>query len=645
MRDRSFGKSVVLVLGVLCCLLASVAFAPPLGTPRAIAEESVHIDAATGATPNYRTFYNHKLKEMPVVGGNYTCLKAQEPYTYFTQEWYGVSLSYLLDVEVGLKDDTTAVKLIAADNYSVTLKLSEFREKNSQGLEAILAWQKGEENKTGGPRTELSNEEGPFRLVTPQEKVGPYNKENPDEGGTPNWNKSVRTIRAIEVQPTSPGVPSVSAETIPAGEIVIYGNILNRRSFTVNELKSIKEVSGTYHWMNKMGTEGDTKFSGIPLPYFLEKVVGLREGATEVAVCASDGFSKAMSMEDVNGPYPGGLSTLLAWEEDGEQLEPEPDGDGPIEFILPQADKEHVNKSKWIKNVRLLQVNPTDDVLSEDEGAVGKIPADRIIVCGNIDPANVPTEWYLAEGYTGGGFEEWICIANPNSWETEVEIEYMIEGENPVSQQATLAPRSRKTILVNDVVGDGKNVSAKVTGNHGDSLVVERAMYWNERDGGSAASGVNNPQTEWYLAEGSTGGGFETWILVQNPNDKAANVTLTYMDKEGEKKGPVVSMPAHSRKTFNVADTLPDNWEVSTKVVGDIPVIAERAMYWNERDGGHVEKGQDSPKFRSFLAEGSTAGGFETWVIVQNPKSVDAMVYLTYLTGDKVVARVPFIVP
>ncbi|MDD5748099.1 MAG: molybdopterin-dependent oxidoreductase [Actinomycetota bacterium] len=642
MRARSFEKPVILILGVLCCLLVSVAFTPLLGMPRAVAEEGMQVDSVTSATPNYRTFYNYNLKEMPLTGGNYTCLKSQEPFTYFTQEWYGVSLSYLLDTEVGLKDDTTAVKVIAADNYSVTLTLSELRDKNSQGLETILGWKKGEENKTGGTITELTNEEGPFRLIVPQKKVGKH----PD--GTPNWNKAVRTVRAIEVQPTSPGVPSVNAEAIPAGEIVIYGNILNRRTFTVNELKSIKGVSGTYHWKNKKGTEGDSEFTGIPLSYLLERVVGLGEDANEVAICASDGFSKTLSMEEVDGPYPGGLSTLLAWEEDGKALKPEPDGDGPIKSILPQANKDDVNKSKWIKNVRVLEVNPAEEALSGAGEAVpdpGKVPSDRIIVCGNIDPGNIPSTWYLAEGYTGGGFEEWICIANPNSWETKAEIEYMIEGENPVKKETTIKARSRKSIRVNDVVGDGKNVSAKVVGNHGDSLVVERAMYWNNRSGGSAAAGVTDPKTEWYLAEGCTAGGFETWILVQNPNDKPANVTFTYMDKEGEKKGPVVPLKAHSRQTFNAADTLPNNWQVSTKVESDIPVIAERAMYWNNRSGGSAEKGQDSPKFRSFLAEGCTAGGFETWVLIQNPKPVNALVYLTYLTADKVIERAPLFVP
>jgi len=50
--------------------------------------------------------------------------------------------------------------------------------------------------------------------------------------------------------------------------------------------------------------------------------------------------------------------------------------------------------------------------------------------------------------------------------------------------------------------------------------------------------------------------------------------------------GPTVVLAPHSRKTFNVAETVGQVWEVSTKVSSDKPVIAERAMYGNGRVWG-----------------------------------------------------------
>jgi len=92
-------------------------------------------------------------------------------------------------------------------------------------------------------------------------------------------------------------------------------------------------------------------------------------------------------------------------------------------------------------------------------------------------------------------------------------------------------------------------------------------------------------QYAWYLTEGSTGGdasgSFETWIMVQNPGTETAQVDVTYMTDSGPVDGPRFDLAPGTRQTVNVAETVPDNWHVSTKVESDRPVIAERAMYWN----------------------------------------------------------------
>ena len=75
----------------------------------------------------------------------------------------------------------------------------------------------------------------------------------------------------------------------------------------------------------------------------------------------------------------------------------------------------------------------------------------------------------------------------------------------------------------------------------------------------------------------------ETWILVQNPSSASAKVSLTYMTPGGARKGPSVNVPPNSRYTFFVANTVPNTWEVSTKVSSNRAVIVERAMYGNNR--------------------------------------------------------------
>ena len=70
-------------------------------------------------------------------------------------------------------------------------------------------------------------------------------------------------------------------------------------------------------------------------------------------------------------------------------------------------------------------------------------------------------------------------------------------------------------------------------------------------------------------------------MLVQNPNPVIATARLTYMTPNGPVDGPTVALPANSRKTVNVADVVAGGWDVSTRVESDLPVIVERAMYWD----------------------------------------------------------------
>jgi hypothetical protein len=100
--------------------------------------------------------------------------------------------------------------------------------------------------------------------------------------------------------------------------------------------------------------------------------------------------------------------------------------------------------------------------------------------------------------------------------------------------------------------------------------------------------------TNWYLAEGCTAAGFETWVLVQNPNSSPAQVNLTFMTENGPTPGPSAVIPPNSRATWNAGEYV-NSYQVSTKVESSIPVVAERAVYWGNRIGGHDSIGVSVP--------------------------------------------------
>ena len=353
---------------------------------------------------------------------------------------------------------------------------------------------------------------------------------------------------------------------------------------------------------------------------------GLQEGSPAQG-SASDGYDRGMNpgvafqvMPNLGGAYPasstGSDLAVLEGVGFGATL-----GDSYVSF----GGKPAPGYSSWSDTLIVAEV---------PGGITGPVDVTVTTAGGDSRPASywagASTTWYLSEGSTGEGFETWVLVQNPGSTEAEVVVTYMTPS-GPVSGPcATVPANSRQTFNVADTVPGEWEVSTHVSSDQ--PVIAERAVYWDHRTGGHDSVGVTNPSTTWYLSEGSTGEGFETWVLVQNPGSTEAEVVVTYMTPSGPVSGPCATVPANSRQTFNVADTVPGEWEVSTHVSSDQPVIAERAVYWDHRTGGHDSVGVTNPSTTWYLSEGSTGEGFETWVLVQNPGSTEAEVVVTYMT-------------
>ncbi len=93
----------------------------------------------------------------------------------------------------------------------------------------------------------------------------------------------------------------------------------------------------------------------------------------------------------------------------------------------------------------------------------------------------------------------------------------------------------------------------------------------------------------WYFAEGYTGEGFKQWLTLQNPGSTSANVTIQYRYRSGGGKTQSITVGANSRETIDVNSIVGSDQEVSTKIISDQPIIAERPMYFNFNgiSGGH----------------------------------------------------------
>ena len=206
---------------------------------------------------------------------------------------------------------------------------------------------------------------------------------------------------------------------------------------------------------------------------------------------------------------------------------------------------------------------------------------------GTTAPAS---NFYLAEGTTDWGFTTYVLIQNPNASDTDVTVTYMTNS-GPVPQATfTMPGNSRKTIRVNDVL-PASDLSTQVSGSQ--PIIAERAMYWGEDTALGEAShdsiGLSAPHATFYLPDGQTSDGHETYTLVQNPNDTDVTVEITYLTPEGTGNLTFTeTITANSRKTYSMVDKGINGRAavmVTCKTSGK-KIMVERAMYWNQRGAG-----------------------------------------------------------
>ena len=99
-----------------------------------------------------------------------------------------------------------------------------------------------------------------------------------------------------------------------------------------------------------------------------------------------------------------------------------------------------------------------------------------------------------------------------------------------------------------------------------------------------SSSGVTSTGTQWVLAEGEVGGalGFETYVLVANPNGAAASVTLTFLKHNEPRTILTRTVPANGRLTVSAAEAgLPSGTQFGVVIGATQSIAVEPAMYWN----------------------------------------------------------------
>jgi hypothetical protein len=248
---------------------------------------------------------------------------------------------------------------------------------------------------------------------------------------------------------------------------------------------------------------------------------------------------------------------------------------------------------------------------------------------------------FFAEGCQDGQFDTYVIVRNLADAAAFISVSFFFEEGEPLYRTYTAPPRGRLSIAASAIPELAGRPFGMVVWSS-DPAGIERSMYFGEAYvGGHSDAGVPLPSATWLFAEGATGPTFDTYLLLANPGFNGPALAQIEFHTSGA--GTVTRsrlLPPDSRVTIDVAREDPRLAATTfwISVRSDVPVVAERAMYWSSTGGsswteGHVSAGAPAAGPRWGFAEGIVGGGldFKTFLLIANQAATPARVDVQYL--------------
>lgn len=241
-------------------------------------------------------------------------------------------------------------------------------------------------------------------------------------------------------------------------------------------------------------------------------------------------------------------------------------------------------------------------------------------------PPAARSTWFFAEGSSQPPFETWFLIENPGSVATTVTFTFQLQGDGITTRQFVVGPTSRFSLFTNLVIPN-QAFSTRIDADQ--PVFAERAMFVSFD--GSDVTGIRSPSRLWLFGEGSTQPPFQTWLLLQNPNDQPASATITYRRENGTTATQGLVLSPNSRTSVFVNQVLP-NTAFSTQVTSDRDIVVERSLFRFPGNAAVADSGANAAATSWFFAEGGrTEHGLsaDTFLLVQNPNSFGVQYTIT----------------
>ena len=262
---------------------------------------------------------------------------------------------------------------------------------------------------------------------------------------------------------------------------------------------------------------------------------------------------------------------------------------------------------------------------------------------GVHQPASRPGTWPRAAPTGASRPGCWCRTPRPAS--VTVDLTFMTSaGPAGRARRATPSPPSpAPSFNVNDYVTD-YDVSTKVTSGGG-NVICERAMYGNERTWAHDSIGATAPAATWYLAEGCTDGGMETWVLVQNPNDDRGHRGPDLHDRGRARRRPQAFRRGHPGQLPPLLQPGRLRHRLQRLHPGHLHGRRRHLRAGHVRQRAHLgprlRRGRPTPPAPGTWPRAAPTGAWRPGCWCRTPATTDVTVDLTFMTSTGPVAGPP----
>jgi hypothetical protein len=281
-----------------------------------------------------------------------------------------------------------------------------------------------------------------------------------------------------------------------------------------------------------------------------------------------------------------------------------------------------------------LDIQSNRRVLAERTLIVGR---ELMGSAGAVAPARA---WYFSEGTTISDTQTVLLVVNPQRQEVAATLTVYPDGTAPVTRTATFAPRSRTTLLLNELVPNA-TFGFKLVASQ--PVAAERSVFL---PGGAAhlATGVAELSRHWSFAEGSTTQGYTTTLYLLNPWPQQVAISLQIMSEDGTSLSRRYALPPESRFVLTLNDVVPD-LPFAMEVQAERPIVAERVMLVENGAAATATAGAPNAATRWTFVEGSTAEPAQEYVLVSNANRDEVDLSITYVLSEGQIERRTHTIP